>query len=73
MIRAADTEYKLESEVIRVRGSAGRNDVALRFLHGQRGTVGALALIVLNGAAIKQTNPRRRRQTRSPGTRPVAA
>ena len=73
VIRAADTEYKVESEVIRVRGSSGRNDVALRFLHGQRGTVGALALIVLNGAVIKQTNPRRRRQTRSPGTRPVAA
>jgi cellulose synthase (UDP-forming) len=72
VIRAADKEYRLESEVIRVRNSAGRNDIALRFLHGQRGTIGALALVVLNGGAMKQTRPRTV-ESRPGGPRPVAA
>jgi len=59
VIRAAETEHTLQTEVIRVRAVSGRNDIALRFLKGQRGTVGALALIVLNGAAL-QAGPRRR-------------
>jgi cellulose synthase/poly-beta-1,6-N-acetylglucosamine synthase-like glycosyltransferase len=71
VIRAGDTAHRLESEVIRVRDASGRRDVALRFLHGQRGTVGALALIVLNGGALQRPSPRRREVTR--GVRPVAA
>jgi cellulose synthase (UDP-forming) len=58
-IRAGDTEYRLQSEVIRVRGATGRHDVALRFLRGQRGTVGALALVVLNSTYVRQSAARR--------------
>ncbi|HWC30352.1 MAG TPA: PilZ domain-containing protein, partial [Dehalococcoidia bacterium] len=61
-IRAGDTEHRLETEVIRVRAAAGRNDIALRFLHGQRGTIGALALVVLNSAYVRTTGARIRPQ-----------
>ncbi len=74
LIRAADTEHRLEAEVIRVRPGSGRNDVALRFLGGQRGTVGALALIVLNGGAIiRHTGPRLRESRPPTGPQRVAA
>ncbi|HEY7467728.1 MAG TPA: glycosyltransferase [Dehalococcoidia bacterium] len=64
VIRAADIEHRLEAEVIRVRPGPARSDVALRFLKGQRGTVGALALMVLNSAYVRPANVRRRPQPR---------
>jgi cellulose synthase (UDP-forming) len=72
VIRAADTEHRLEAEVIRVRSGAGRHDVALRFLRGQRGIVGALALMILNSAYVRPAGVRRRAQPR-PATQRAAA
>jgi cellulose synthase (UDP-forming) len=64
VIRAADTEHRLEAEVIRVRSGVARRDVALRFLKGQRGIVGALALMILNSAYVRPASARRRAQPR---------
>jgi cellulose synthase (UDP-forming) len=64
VIRAADTEHRLETEVIRVRPSQARSDVALRFLKGQRGRIGALALMVLNANYVGTPSVRRRARPR---------
>ncbi len=59
-IQAGYDAFALKAEVIRVRPAVGTNVVALRFLPGQRITLGAVVLYVLNGRIRPERTPRRR-------------
>ena len=48
-VPTGETSHALKAEVIRARPQAGNDMIALRFLPGQRVTIGAIALYVLNG------------------------
>ena len=71
-ILAGDVPHSLQAEVIRVRPTAGPNSVALRFLPGQRVTLGAVALYILNGRIRPERKPKTRRR-RSAAAKEVAA
>jgi hypothetical protein len=59
-VLAGETPYHLKAEVIRVRETQGTKAVALRFLPGQRDTLGALALYILNGRIRPERAPKQR-------------
>jgi hypothetical protein len=61
-VHTGDEQHKLNAEVVRVRPGSSGNSVALRFLPGQRETLGALALYVLNGRVRPERTPRQRRR-----------
>ena len=67
VVKADETSHALKAEVVRVRPVAGVNVVALRFLPGQRPTLGAVALYILNGRIRPERTPRLR-----PARRPAA-
>jgi cellulose synthase/poly-beta-1,6-N-acetylglucosamine synthase-like glycosyltransferase len=73
VLQAGDAKHSLQAEVVRVRPIAGTNNVALRFLPGQRATVGAVALYVLNGRIKPVTTSQRPVARQAPASRTAAA
>jgi cellulose synthase (UDP-forming) len=72
-LRAGETPHVLKAEVVRVRPQSGNDSIALRFLPGQRATVGAVALYLLNGHVRPERTPRERASTRTTPGRVAAA
>jgi cellulose synthase (UDP-forming) len=72
-VHAGDTPYLLKAEVIRVRETEGAKAVALRFLPGQRVTLGAVALYILNGRIRPERAPKQRPRRKATRTEAAAA
>jgi len=72
VVKAGDTRHVLHAEIIRVRPSEGANSVALRFQPGQRETLGAVALYLLNGRIRPERTPRQK-PSRKPAGEAAAA
>jgi cellulose synthase/poly-beta-1,6-N-acetylglucosamine synthase-like glycosyltransferase len=72
-IQTGDESHTLKASVVRVRPGMGSNNVALRFLPGQRATVGAIALYILNGRTKPVATPKRHRPRKAAESQIAAA